>query len=118
MGGDGWEGLKRAGAGPGRGPSGGEKRIEAWPRAGEVQATQGRQWEPIGPEEVGVVSGKRKGGPDEETEVGGGRQPESPLVDPVGQLEKTGGAGIPVLLPAGGEPSRAMGGGGGLSEEQ
>ena len=73
MGGEEWVGLKRAGVGRGRGPGGGGRRIEARPRLGGVQAAQGRQWEPIGPEEVGVVSGKRKGGPDEETEVGGGQ---------------------------------------------
>ena len=107
--GGGWEALKGAGIGRGRGPSGGGKRIESWPRAGGEKATEGRPWVPIGPGEARVVSGKRKGGPDEETEVGGGDKPESPAVDPVGGNRQTGGAGIPVLLPAGSEPSQGRG---------
>ena len=110
VGGEEGVGLKRAGVGRGRGPGEGGRRIETRPRLGGVQAAQGHQWEPIGPEEVGVVSGKRKGGPEEEPEVGGDRQPESPVVGPVGSARGTGGAGIPVLLPAGSEPSRAQGG--------
>ena len=110
VGGEDWVGLKRSGVGRGRGPGEGGRRIETRPRLGGVQAAQGRQWEPIGPEEVGVVSGKRKGGPDEEPEEGGDGRPESPVVDPVGSVRGTGGAGIPVLLPAGSEPSRAQGG--------